>query len=275
MKRKQAVWFGFAVLVVCGAAGWLLWPSQLELPDVTARSVAVMDVNRGTLLYEKDGDTPRAPASLTKLMTLFLVLDDIEDRKLDWEDRVEVLPSDVYTVGSKYGLQPQEVLTVRQLVAGTALCSGCDCVQCLVRVCGGNEAAFVQRMNEQAEALGLKGSRFENATGVDALGHYMTAENVAQLCRALVKAHPELLDFTGQSEMTIGGYTFQNLNDLVGYDTRVKGLKTGTTAMSGYSLATYAEQDGQAYIIVLLDSNNDVTRFTETEAILEILFGKV
>jgi D-alanyl-D-alanine carboxypeptidase (penicillin-binding protein 5/6) len=256
--------------------GWRLSRTPtLELPYLSAQYVAVMDGEDGKLLYDKDADKAHSPASLTKLMTLFLVLDDIDSGALDWEDTYTVTPAEAHTQGSKYGMHAGEVFTVRQLVAGTIMASGCDCVQCLVQMTTGDEETFVVRMNEKAKELGLNGSHFVNATGIDADQHYMTARDLAVLARTLVQTHPEILDFSSQRSLTLGEYTFSNLNRLAGRDERVVGLKTGTTLVGGYNLVTCAQQDGKQYFIVLLNSSSDDTRFSETETILDALFGEV
>ena len=275
-RPRRALWLGLAgAAAVCIAAVWWFTRTpKIELPYLTARYVAVMDLDTGKFVCEQDIDTPRSPASLTKLMTLFVVLDDIESGALSWEDTFLVTPEQANTQGSKYGMRPGEVFTVRQLVAGTVMCSGCDCVQCLVLLCAQNEAAFVERMNAKARELGLKGTNYVNATGIDASGHYMTAGDIARLCRALLQAHPELLDFTGVADLEVGERSFHNMHRLVGRDPRVKGLKTGTTLIGGYNLVTLAQEGDKSYLIVLLDSNNDNTRFTETRTVVDVLFGE-
>lgn len=274
-KGRIILLLAAAAVLVCAAAVWRhLAAPRIELPYLTARYAAVMDVNTGGFVYSQEMDMPRSPASLTKLMTLFLVLDDLESGALDWEDTFTVTAEQAHTQGSKYGMRPGEVFTVRQLVAGTVLSSGCDCVQCLVLMCAQDEAAFVVRMNEKAKELGMKGSNFANATGIDASGHYMTAHDIAVLSRALVRAHPELLDFTSVPELTVEGREFKNMHRLVGRDSRVKGLKTGTTLIGGYNLVTLAQEGDQEYVIVLLDSNNDNSRFSEAKTVVDVLFGE-
>lgn len=274
-RRLPLLWLAAAALLVCAAAAWRYFRTpQIELPYLTARYVAVMDVNTGRFVYEQDINTPRSPASLTKLMTLFVVLDDLESGALRWEDTFTVTPEQANTQGSKYGMSPGEVFTVRQLVAGTVLSSGCDCVQCLVLMCAQDEDAFAARMNDKAKELGMKGSNFVNATGIDASGHYMTAHDIAVLSRALVRAHPELLDFTSVPALTVGDREFKNMHRLVGRDSRVKGLKTGTTLVGGYNLVTLAREGDREYVIVLLDSNNDDSRFSETKTVVDVLFGE-
>ena len=274
-KGRIILLLAAAAVLVCASAVWRhLAAPRIELPYLTARYAAVMDVNTGGFVYSQEMDMPRSPASLTKLMTLFLVLDDLESGALDWEDTFTVTAEQAHTQGSKYGMRPGEVFTVRQLVAGTVLSSGCDCVQCLVLMCAQDEAAFVVRMNEKAKELGMKGSNFANATGIDASGHYMTAHDIAVLSRALVRAHPELLDFTSVPELTVEGREFKNMHRLVGRDSRVKGLKTGTTLIGGYNLVTLAQEGDREYVIVLLDSNNDNSRFSEAKTVVDVLFGE-
>lgn len=274
-KQRPLLWLAAAAVLVCAAVVWRHFSvPQIELPYLTSRYVAVMDVDTGRFVYKQDIDTPRSPASLTKLMTLFLVLDDLESGALSWEDTFTVTPEQAHTQGSKYGMTPGEVFTVRQLVAGTVLSSGCDCVQCLVLMCAQDELDFVARMNEKAKELGMKGSNFANATGIDASGHYMTARDIAVLSRELIRAHPELLDFTSVPKLTVEDREFKNMHRLVGRDERVVGLKTGTTLIGGYNLVTLAREDGREYIIVLLDSNNDNSRFSEAKTVVDVLFGE-
>lgn len=273
-KRKPPViWIAVGAAALCiGVAAFWNSRTRLDLPYLTARSAAVMDCETGKLLYRKDSEQQCAPASLTKLMTLFLVLDDIQAGTLDWEDTWLVTREEADTTGSKYGIVPGERLSVRQLVAGTVMVSGCDCVQCLVKLCADNEADFVQRMNEKAGTLGLKNSHFANATGLDHRDHYMSAEDLAFLAQALIEAHPELLEFTSEPELEIQGKRFQNLHRLVGKDERVLGLKSGTSQLAGYNLVTYAKEGERAYLIVLLNCGDDYARFAETQTVLDALF---
>ena len=129
------------------------------------------------------------------------------------------------------------------------------------------------RMNEAAGKLGMKGSHFSNATGLDAADHYMTARDLGRLALRLVKDHPEYLDYSSQAEMEIDGLTFQNLNRLVGADPRVLGLKTGTTRIGGNNLVTYAREGDQACYVILLDRVSETRRFAETQDLLDLVFG--
>ena len=276
-RRSPAVWLITAAVLAVILALILLrpWARRVALPDsLTANSVVILD-GGGRTLAELDSDTPRSPSSLTKLLTLYLILDDIDSGKLALADTAQVTVAEATTLGSKYGLTPGQEVTVEQLLAGAILNSGCDCIQVLVRLSAGNETAFVERMNQRAAELGLKGSRFVNATGLDASGHYMTARDLATLAFRLVEDHPEYLDYSSQATLTIGGLTFTNLNKLVGADPRVLGLKTGTTTIGGNNLVTYAEQGEERCFIVLLDSATVNKRFAETQELLDLVLGEV
>lgn len=262
-----------AICTLILIATWSVGMKEIEVPYLTAKSIMVVNCENGKTLYEKDASTPRPPASITKLMTLLLVFEDLENGKIGWDDTFLVTPEQADTKGSKYGIKPGEELTVRQLVAGVSMASGCDCVQCLVSMCAEDEESFVRRMNKKADELDMQGTHFSNATGIDAIDQYMTAQDVARLSETLIETYPEILDFTSAPELDIDGRIFKNINVLVGEDERVLGLKTGTTAMSGYSLVTYAEKNGRHSLIVLLDSNNDWTRYAETQTILDAVYG--
>ena len=275
--RKRTV---TAAVLVCLCAALALtlavtrpWQRRLQLPeDLTATSLLVLDGDGG-VMAQVDADTPRSPSSLTKMFTLYLIFDDLEEGKFTLEDTVTVTGEMATTNGSKYGLHPGQVVTVEQLLAGAILNSGCDCIQALVSLSAGSEEAFVERMNQEAAELGLKGSHFSNATGLDAADHYMTARDLGVLAQRLVEDHPEYLDYSSQAELEIGGLAFHNLNRLVGADPRVLGLKTGTTRIGGNNLVTYASQGEESCYIVLLDSVSETRRFAETQELLNLVFG--
>ena len=267
-----------AVLVcLCLAAAALAavkpWQRRIQPPeDLTATSLLVLD-GKGGVMAQVEADTPRSPSSLTKMLTLYLIFEDLEAGDYTLEDTVTVTGEMANANGSKYGLRPGQVVTVEQLLAGAILNSGCDCIQALVSLSAGSEGAFVERMNQAAAELGLEGSHFANATGLDTADHYMTARDLGTLARRLVEDHPEYLDYSSQAELEIGGLEFHNLNRLVGADPRVLGLKTGTTRIGGNNLVTYARQGEESCYIVLLDSVSETRRFTETQELLDLVFG--
>lgn len=276
-RSGRLIWGGAAVVCCLCVAAVLLaalkpWQKRIELPsELTATSLLVLD-ETGGVMAQREADTPRSPGSLTKMLTLYLIFDDLEAGTLALEDTVTVTADMALTTGSKFGLRPGQTVTVDQLLAGSILNSGCDCIQALVSLSAGSEAAFVDRMNEAAGDLGLKGSHFSNATGLDAADHYMTARDLGTLARRLVEDHPAYLDYSSQAQMELDGLTFRNLNRLVGADDRVLGLKTGTTRIGGNNLVTYARQEGESCYIVLLDSVSETRRFAETQQLLDVIF---
>lgn len=272
-RRLRYILPAAAVLLTAVLLALRPWQPRLELPELTASSIVVLDAADGSVLYEKNPDAPRPPSSLTKLMSLYLIFGDLAGGAFSLEDAHRVAPEEANTPGSKYGLHPGMTVTVDQLLAGAILNSGCDCVQCLVSLSTGSEEAFVARMNDMAAALGLSGSHFVNAVGLDAENHYMTARDLAQLSYRLVTDYPAYVDYASQPTLALDGLSFQNLNVLVGHDPRVRGLKTGTTRIGGNNLVTYADWEGKAYLIVLLDSASVQRRFVETQTILDALYG--
>lgn len=265
------VWMALVVAVIL--TWWKPWRRTVALPEeLTATSVLVLD-GSGRVLAQREAEQPRSPSSLTKLLSLYLILEDVEDGVLTLEQRVQVPPEAAATTGSKYGLFPGQAVTVEQLLAGAILNSGCDCVLTLAYLSAGSEAAFVERMNQAAEELGLTGSHFVNATGLDAANHYMTARDLGVLARRLVEDHPIYLDYSSQAALELDGLTFRNLNRLAGADARVLGLKTGTSPIGGNNLVTYARQGEESCYIVLLDSASETLRFAETEQLLDLVLG--
>ena len=276
-RKRRRLWLAGSAVLACLAVVCLAvlrpWQPRVALPEsLTATSVVILD-GEGNLLAEREADTPRSPSSLTKMLSIYLVLDEMDAGRLSLSDTFTVPPEVAETRGSKYGLRTGQTVTVEQLLAGTILSSGCDCVQALVRLTAGDEAAFVAQMNQKAQELGLKNSHFVNATGLDAADHYMTARDLATLACRLVADHPEYIDYSSQAEMEIDGLTFRNLNRLAGADPRVLGLKTGTTLIGGNNLVTYAEDGENACFIVLLDSASETRRFAETEELLDLALG--
>ena len=262
-----------ACLAVAGLAVLQPWRSRIPLPEsLTATSVVILN-GEGNMMAEREADAPRSPSSLTKMLSIYLILDELDRGELSLSDTFTVPPEIANTRGSKYGLRTGQTVTVEQLLAGTILNSGCDCVHALIRMTAGDEATFVEWMNEKAKELGLKNSHFVNATGLDAADHYMTARDLATLAYRLVRDHPEYLRYSSQAEMEIDGLTFRNLNRLVGADPRVLGLKTGTTLIGGNNLVTYAEDGEDACFIILLDSASETRRFAETEELLDLVLG--
>ena len=281
-----------AALILAGAIVWLRRPQTIELPYLTARNAAVMDVSTGRFLSEKDADAPRSPASLTKLMTLLLVLDDIESGVLGWEDTFTVTPAEAHTLGSKYGMRPGEVFTVRQLVAGAVMVSGCDCIQSLVKLCAPDEAAFVARMNQKAQDLGCEGSHFCNTNGLPDANHYTTAWDLWLIAKA-ARAYPDFMSIVGTIYHEVPATNLSEARQLFttnylisSYKTNyylykgAEGIKTGYTKDAGYCLVASATRGDRSLLSVVLgaeriteEDGTIITKsFTQTKRLFDLGF---
>lgn len=272
LKNKKKISIYMVILIIFISVVYQNFHSKpINLPYISAKSVAVFDLNRNQFIYEANSQDIRGAGSITKLMTIFIILDEIEKGNLKQSDTITFTPQEVFTLGSKYGGMEGETFTVEQLLAGVLLSSGCDCVQALVRMTFENEENFVEQMNQKAKELNLTRTNFENATGIDQAVHYTSAEDIILLSTALLKQYPSIIDYTSAQSLEIDGKFFKNTNQLLGTNPNIKGLKTGTTQLSGYNLVTFIEDEKNAYLIVLLDSNDDYTLYSETYSIIEAI----
>lgn len=250
---------------------WLL--AQIALaaaqPDPFPQVAAayVVEVN-GAAIWARQPDRRLPPASLTKLMTALLVL---EQGRL--QDIVSVSRAASRETGARLGLKPGERLRVEDLLAATLLQSANDACHALADHVAGSEAAFVKQMNRRAQELGLRDTKFRNACGHDAAAHYSTARDVARLARELLR-HPQVVPLTSQRGTTITTlegkpYGVANRNALIGRYDGALGLKTGYTAKAGKCLVAYARRDGHEVLLVMLHGQD---RWWDTVDILDLAF---
>jgi D-alanyl-D-alanine carboxypeptidase (penicillin-binding protein 5/6) len=249
---------------------WLLAPVALAAqPDPFPQVAAayLVEVNGGAI-WAGQADRRLPPASLTKLMTALLVL---EQGQLD--QVVSVGRAASRETGARLGLKPGERLRVEDLLAATLLQSANDACHALADHIAGSEAAFVKQMNRRAQELGLRDTRFRNACGLDAAGHYATARDIARLARELLR-HPQVIPLTSQRSTTITTiegktYVIANRNALIGRYAGALGLKTGYTAKAGKCLVAYARRDGHEVLLVMLHGQD---RWWDTVDILDLAF---
>ncbi|WP_286118984.1 DNRLRE domain-containing protein [Thermoactinomyces sp. DSM 45891] len=268
-------------------------PETVSEPNVEAESYIIMDAKTGKPLYGKSVNQPRPPASMTKMMTEFVVLDRIKNGKLSWEDTVEVSPRAAGIDESQIDLVAGEKMTVRELFMAMAVYSANDATAALAEHVAGTETEFVNAMNQKAKDLNLNETHFRNATGLNMSDyqdppnvdgeHVMSAENTANLARTLLQQHPELEKIVSTSQ-----YTFRKGTDrekkvinwnrmLPGLDQfypGVLGLKTGFTTPAGYCFAGVTEQEGKRFITVVMGAKTQDARFTETKKLLDYAFAK-
>lgn len=247
-------------------------------PDVTAPAAVLMERATGTLLFEKNAHEALPPASVTKVMTLLLVLEALDEGRIGWDDTVTASEAAAAKGGSQIYLEPGEGLPLREMLKSVAVASANDCACALAEHVAGSEAAFVDRMNRRAAELGMADTHFVNCTGLDdgpdAAAHRTSAHDIALMSRALL-AHDEIRDYTTiwMDSVRDGRFGLANTNKLIRFYPGATGLKTGYTSRAGYCLSASAERGGVEYIAVVLDCASSADRFSDAKALLDYGFA--
>jgi D-alanyl-D-alanine carboxypeptidase (penicillin-binding protein 5/6) len=242
-------------------------------PVLNARAYLLVDYESGAEIAEKNAEERIEPASLTKLMTLYVVAQEIAAGRLQFKDTVRVSEAAAKTGGSKMFLQAGTEVSVHELLQGLAIVSGNDAGVALAeRVGGGNAAAFVARMNEEAARLGMAASHFANPTGLPDPGNYTTARDLSRLARALIHDHPEIYKLFAIKELSYNRVAQPNRNRLLWTLTGADGIKTGHTDAAGYCLVGSARVGEMRLISVLMGAATDQQRSTESQTLLEYGF---
>jgi D-alanyl-D-alanine carboxypeptidase/D-alanyl-D-alanine carboxypeptidase (penicillin-binding protein 5/6) len=232
----------------------------ITLSGIAARAWMLIDPSSGRELAAHQADLPLAPASLTQLMTAYVLLGDIRKNKLSLGETVRVPEVATRADGARVFLQAGEQVSVDTLLQAMLVQSASDAALTLVMAADGSEAAFVARMNQTAKRLGMTRTRFANATGLSEPGHESSARDLAVLSRALLRDFPDRLVFFGQQEMTFKGVGYYNGNRLLWRDRTVNGLKAGRTLQAGYCLAASAQRGDQRRIAIVLGERSDAQR---------------
>lgn len=241
-----------------------------------AKSSILMDVDSGTIIYEKNIHEKVPPASITKIMTMLLIMEAIDQKKISLDEMVTASERAASMGGSQIFLEAGEQMTVRDLLKGIALASGNDASVALAEKIAGSEEMFVQMMNERARQLGMKNTNFVNSSGLPAPNHYSTAHDIAIMSRELLKFE-EITEFTGKYQDylrtdTDNPFWLVNTNKLVRFYTGVDGLKTGYTSEAKFCLSATAKRDGMRVIAVVLGEPNTKTRNAETASLFDYAF---
>ena len=264
----------FFAALLCACA--LIQPAAgaAAAPEVEAGAAVLMERETGTVLYESHSHDKLEPASVTKIMTLLLVVEAIDGGTVRLEDVITVSSSAAAMGGSQVYLKEGEQMTVDELLKAVAVVSANDAAVALAEHLAGSEAAFVERMDRRAAELGMKDTNFVNCTGLPAAGHLTSAYDIALMSRALM-AHPKIRDYTTIWMDTIRGGQFQlsNTNKLVRFYSGCTGLKTGSTDSALYCLSATAEREGMELIAVVLKSPTSQKRFDGARALLDYGFA--
>jgi serine-type D-Ala-D-Ala carboxypeptidase (penicillin-binding protein 5/6) len=246
-------------------------------PGIDARSYVLMDYLSGRVLAADKADLQQEPASITKLMTAYIVFVALREKRLSLEEEVPVSENAWRTGGSASGgsttfLEVNSRVPVEVLIKGMIIQSGNDATIALAEKLGGTEAGFVQMMNEYARRLGMTNTNFENSWGAPGTKHYASAQDLAVLSRALIREFPEYYRYYSEREFTWNKHTQQNRNGLLARDPSVDGIKTGHTKSAGYGLASSAKRGDMRLISVVLGTGGFKAREDASAALLNYGF---
>lgn len=272
MKKIIAVLL--ALLLLTGPAMAL---DTLEDDDITisAPAAVLMEKTTGTVLYEKDAHTHYSPASVTKIMTMLLIVEALESGAITKEQMVTTSAQAASMGGSQIWLEEGESMSVSEMLKCVAVVSANDCAVALAELLCGTEEAFVKRMNEYAAELGMKDTHFTNCTGLlDDDDHYTCAYDIAVMSRELIK-HDLIKEYTTiwMDKVRNGEFGLSNTNKLIFYYDGATGLKTGFTTKAMYCLSATAERDGVEYIAVVLHAPTSQDRFESAKTLLSYAFA--
>ena len=241
-------------------------------PQLGAASYILMDFNSLSVLVEHNADAHVEPASITKLMTSYVVFKELAAGHIHLEDKVTVSEKAWRAEGSRMFIEPSMTPTVEQLIRGMVIQSGNDASVALAEHVAGGEDAFAGLINHYAAALGMTGSHFQDATGLTVEGHYMTARDIALLSAAIIREFPEFYAWFSEKEYTFNEIRQHNRNTLLWRDPAIDGLKTGHTDAAGFCLAASAMRDGMRLISVVMGSTSESERASESQTLLNYGF---
>ena len=242
--------------------------------QLNAKSAILIEMNSGKVLFEKDADVKMPPASITKVMTLLLVMEAIEAKKFDYNTEVTCSEHAASMGGSQIWLEVGEKMTVDELLRASAIGSANDATCALGELVSGSEEGFVSLMNERAKALSMTNTEFKNCSGLDADGHLTTARDIAIMSRELLK-HNDITKYTTvwMDSLRDGKTELVNTNKLVRFYDGATGLKTGTTSGAGCCLSASATRDGLSLIAVVLGCDTSNNRFQDAKKLLNYGFS--
>lgn len=244
---------------------------ETDAGNLSAKSAILMEISTGKVLMESNPDEKLSPASITKVMTILLVFEALEEGKIALEDKVKTSQHASSKGGSQIWLKEGEVMTVHELLKATIIASANDACTALGEYVAGDETSFVSMMNDRAKALGMKNTCFENCSGLDdtVTNHYSTARDVAIMSCELMK-HKKVKEYTTiwMDSLRNGETQLVNTNKLIRYYDGATGLKTGTTSKAGYCVTATAERDGMELVAVVLGSDNSKERFEDAKKML-------
>lgn len=282
MKHKWKAGAAAALLMVTmllplPVAAQDLEQGRFELPqfDVPCKTAILIDQDSGTVLYEKQADAQVPIASITKVMTMLLAMEALEQGRVQLTDIVPVSEHAYSMGGSQIWLEPGEQLTLDEMMRAICVSSANDAAVAVAEFLAGSEQAFVEAMNQKAQELGMTSTTFRNACGLDEPGHLSTARDVARMSREILTKHPKIMEYTGiwMDSLRQGQTQLINTNKLLKRYEGITGLKTGTTGGAGVCLTASATRKGLSLIAVVLGSPSSGERFTAATTLLDYGFA--
>ncbi len=249
---------------------------------VSSPSAVLMEISTGKILYEKNSHEQRSPASITKIMTLLLIFQELEKGSITLDELVTTSAYAKSMGGSQVYLEEGEQQTVETLIKCIVVASGNDASVAMAEHIAGSEAEFVNRMNQEAKELGLENTHFEDCCGLtESTGHYTTANDVAVMSRELVSRYPQVLDYssiwmeniTHETRQGTSEFGLTNTNKMIRTYQGCVGLKTGSTSIAKYCVSSVAQRDGMTLAAVVMAAPEPKTRFQDAAALLNYGFG--
>lgn len=261
--------------LLCLALCMGVLPVRAAGPEVNARAALLMEKSTGQVLYEANAHAPLELASVTKVMTMLLIMEALDAGTITKETMVPVSATAAGMGGSQVYMEEGEEFSVHDMLKAIAVASGNDACVAMAEYLAGSESAFVEKMNARAAELGMTNTTFRNACGLDTEGHLSTARDVAVLSRYLLNTCPELLHYTGiwTDSLRNGQTQLVNTNKLLRRYSGITGLKTGTTSGAGVCISASATRDGLTLIAVVLGSPSSADRFHSATTLLDYGFA--
>ena len=249
--------------------------AAVTTPQVAAKSAILMEKSTGRILSEQNSHEKLSPASVTKVMSLLLICEALNDGRISLTDIVTCSEHAASMGGSQIYLEPGEKMSVEDLLKSVVLGSANDAVVALAEYLSGSEDAFVALMNERAAALGCQDTNFLNACGLDVDGHVTSAHDIALMSRALLLEYPDIRNYTTiwMDSVRNGAFQLTNTNRLIRSYDGMTGLKTGFTSRAGHCLSATAERDGMELICVVLGPSSSAERFDAARGLLDFGFA--
>ena len=275
MNRFLSLALAALLLAPCVSAADLPASAAPSGPETAAASAVLMEKESGAVLYEKDARQKLEPASVTKIMTLLLVMEAVDSGRLSLDELVPVSAHAAGMGGSQVYLKEGERLSVSDLIKCVAVVSGNDCAVALAERLSGSESAFVEQMNQKAQALGMEDTHFVNCTGLPAPGHLTSAYDIALMSRQLLLHHPDIRQYTTiwTDSIRNGAFGLTNTNRLIRFYDGATGLKTGFTASAQYCMSAAAQRNGMELIAVVMKAPTTAQRFQDASCLLDYGFA--